>query len=206
MPRLNLTEDETRDLILDEADRLFTEIGYDKTTVADIARACGFSSSNVHRVFGTKAVINQAIAERKLQEKLAVARAKAATAKSAAEKLEMFVRTIHEATLDTFIANKRVHHMVAVAIEERWAPVQRYRLGLLDFAREVITEGVEQGEFQVSDIDGAARFFHNSALRFFHPLAVAEMECAEDTATFEVWMPMILRALGSEPLPLKPSS
>ncbi|MEM9284527.1 MAG: helix-turn-helix domain-containing protein, partial [Pseudomonadota bacterium] len=77
MPRLNLSEAETRDLILDEAGRLYTEIGYDKTTIADIARACGFSSANVHRVFGTKARINRAMAERKLQGQLAAARATA---------------------------------------------------------------------------------------------------------------------------------
>ncbi len=199
MPRLNLTEEETRTLILDNADRLFTEIGYDKTTVADIARACGFSSSNVHRVFGTKAVINRAIAERKLSGKLDMARAAIAKEETAAGRLGAFYQTIFNINRTIFTEHQRVHHMVSVAIEERWEEVRAYRMGLMQIGREIIEYGIERGEFYVEDVEGATRALHASGIRFCHPLAVAEMESEDDDVSLENWLTFVLRALGSKP-------
>ncbi|GGY48919.1 TetR/AcrR family transcriptional regulator [Parvularcula lutaonensis] len=198
MPRLNLTEEETRNLILDNADRLFTDIGYDKTTVADIARACGFSPANVHRVLGTKGQINRAIAERKLQGKLHAARTEAWKKESAAERLEEFFRTVNRLTYETFTERARVHDMVAAAIEERWQEVIDYRVGLLATARDIIAYGVERGEFDIPDIDDAAQVVHIIGLRFFHPLCVAELEEAPDGGTLDQAIPYILRMLGAK--------
>lgn len=196
MPRLNMTEAETRSLVLDEADRLFTEIGYDKTTIADIARACGFSSSNVHRVLGTKGDINRAIANRKLQGKIEILRDACAAQPDPAKKLEAFYRTIHDINITTFSEHKRVHHMVAAAIDERWEEVQRYRIGLLHLIRDIVAEGAETDAFDVDDIDATARAIHMGGLRFCHPLACAEMEDEPDDASVEDWLAFALKALG----------
>ncbi|MEO1041050.1 MAG: TetR/AcrR family transcriptional regulator [Pseudomonadota bacterium] len=196
MPRLNLSETETRDLILDEAGRLFTEIGYDKTTVADIARACGFSSANVHRVFGTKSRINRAMAKRKLQGQLADARRIAFSEESAAMQLAAFYRSVHRMTLNTFTERRRVHHMVTAAIEERWEEVAEYRMGLLETVREIVQNGVAQDEFTVHDVDAACRAAHMSGVRYCHPLVVAELDEAPDDAAFQSWLTLILRGLG----------
>ena len=40
--------------IIATAEKLFREIGYQKTTVADIARALGMSPANVYRFFDSK--------------------------------------------------------------------------------------------------------------------------------------------------------
>src|SRR5918998_6329827 len=58
----------TRCMILEVAERLFREIGYRKTTVADIAKALRMSSANVYRFFDSKKSINQAVAERTMGE------------------------------------------------------------------------------------------------------------------------------------------
>ncbi|MEM1381160.1 MAG: TetR family transcriptional regulator [Pseudomonadota bacterium] len=199
MPRLNMSEAQTRVLILDEAERLFTEIGFEKTTIADIARACGFSSANVHRVYGTKHAINCAAAERKLNAKLQAARGAVAQAETAVEKLKAFTRTVHALTATTIEDNKRVHEMVAKAIEERWDEVSAYRLELVEIAREIIALGVQTGEFNVDDVDVAARAFHVSAMSFFHPLAVADMMVSSDSCRLEEWLPQALRGLGATP-------
>ncbi|MEM6747909.1 MAG: TetR family transcriptional regulator [Pseudomonadota bacterium] len=209
MPRLNLSEAETRDLILDEAGRLYTEIGYDKTTIADIARACGFSSANVHRVFGTKARINRAMAERKLQGQLAAARAIAFAEESAAHRLAAFYRAVHQMTLDTFTENQRVHHMVAAAIDERWEEVQHYRTGLMETCQEIVRYGVSRGEFDIRDVDATGRAVHMSGIRYCHPLAVAELDEAPDDVAFKSWMSLMLRGLGYQgelPLQQTPSA
>ncbi len=196
MPRLNLSEAETRDLILDEAGRLYSEIGYDKTTVADIARACGFSSANVHRVFGTKARINRAMAERKLQGQLAAARKIAFAKENAALRLASFYIAIHQMTLDTFTEKWRVHHMVATAIEERWEEVENYRMGLMQTCQDIVAYGASRGEFDVQDVDAAGRSVHMSSIRYCHPLVVAELDEAPDDVSFKSWTTLMLRGLG----------
>ena len=54
------TEQRTR--IVETAEKLYREIGFQKTTVADIARELRMSPANVYRFFGSKAEINGAVA------------------------------------------------------------------------------------------------------------------------------------------------
>jgi len=47
-------ETDTRERILVVAERLFRQIGYQKTTVADIAKELRMSPANVYRCFDSK--------------------------------------------------------------------------------------------------------------------------------------------------------
>ena len=58
----------TRCRILAAAERFFREIGYQKTTVADIAKSLGMSPANVYRFFDSKRSINEAVVARVTQE------------------------------------------------------------------------------------------------------------------------------------------
>ena len=44
------------------AERLFREIGYQKTTVADIAKVLRMSPANVYRFFDSKKAIHEGVA------------------------------------------------------------------------------------------------------------------------------------------------
>src|SRR4029078_681894 len=55
-------EGDTRDRILEVAERLFRQIGYQKTTVGDIAKELKMSPANVYRFFQSKKEIHQAVA------------------------------------------------------------------------------------------------------------------------------------------------
>src|ERR1700724_469919 len=54
-------EKDTHKLIVEVAERLFRQIGFQKTTVADIARELRMSPANVYRFFGAKSEINAAV-------------------------------------------------------------------------------------------------------------------------------------------------
>jgi len=54
-------EKDTRRLIIEAAKRLFLQMGFDKTTVADIARELQMSPANVYRYFAAKSEINEAV-------------------------------------------------------------------------------------------------------------------------------------------------
>ena len=62
------TETDVRERILVTAERLFREIGYQKTTVADIAKALRMSPANVYRFFDSKKSINAGVARRLMGE------------------------------------------------------------------------------------------------------------------------------------------
>jgi AcrR family transcriptional regulator len=55
------TADETRQCILVAAWDLFRQVGFRKTTVADIAGALGMSSANIYRFFASKDALTEAI-------------------------------------------------------------------------------------------------------------------------------------------------
>src|SRR6195952_5748814 len=77
----------TRCRILETAERLFREIGYQKTTVADIAKLLKMSPANVYRFFDSKKSINAAVARRLMGEVEDAARTIAGGGQSAAERL-----------------------------------------------------------------------------------------------------------------------
>jgi AraC-like DNA-binding protein len=54
-------EKDTHKLIVEVAERLFRQIGFQKTTVADIARELHMSPANVYRFFAAKSEINEAV-------------------------------------------------------------------------------------------------------------------------------------------------
>ena len=55
-------EADTRERILVVAERLFRQIGYQKTTVADIAKELRMSPANVYRFFDSKKAIHEGVA------------------------------------------------------------------------------------------------------------------------------------------------
>jgi AcrR family transcriptional regulator len=57
----NSKEKDTRRLIVDVAEHLYRQIGFQKTTVVDIARELHMSSANIYRFVASKSDIDQAV-------------------------------------------------------------------------------------------------------------------------------------------------
>ncbi len=160
--------------IIAEAERLFREVGYAKTTVADIASACGMSPANVYRFFKSKSAINEAICRRHLGQVEALAREIARGDAPAADRLRTYAARIHEQTCERYMAEKRLHDMVAAAINEHWGVIVPHKQALRAVLREIIADGAASGEFQVRDVDRAADLAAIALMKFCHPLVVAE--------------------------------
>ena len=90
---------ETRRRVVDTAERLFRDIGYQKTTVADIAKALRMSPANVYRFFDSKKAINEAVAERCMAEVEGELSRIADSRKPAAERLREAIETYHGMTM-----------------------------------------------------------------------------------------------------------
>src|ERR1700748_3277936 len=88
-------ETDGREGILTTAERLFREIGYQKTTVADIAKDLRMSPANVYRFFDSKKSINAGVARRLMGQVERQSQAIAAGKQAESAKLPQLVTTIH---------------------------------------------------------------------------------------------------------------
>ena len=113
-------ETDTRERILVVAERLFRQIGYQKTTVADIARDLRMSPANVYRFFDSKKSINAGVAKRLMGEVEQASRKVASGKSGATERLRQLLSTIHRMNSDRYVADSKMHDMVASAMEEDW--------------------------------------------------------------------------------------
>jgi len=189
------TADETRARIVAEAERLFRHYGYSKTTVADIADACGMSSANVYRFFASKSAINEAICSVIISNVEAQLHKIASTDAPASERLAQLIELLARHTAETLTHEKKVHEMVVVAMEENWGVIERH----LDFTEAVIASiiasGIESGEFRRQDSKQAARCVHFALVGFKHPVVAAQCGSDPDTPTPSEMAAFILSAL-----------
>ena len=170
-------ETDVRERILTTAERLFREIGCQKTTVADIARDLRMSPANVYRFFDSKKSINAGVAKRLMGE-VEQASDKIASGKTGAtERLRQLLSTIHRMNSDRYVADAKMHDMVAAAMEEDWDVCQMHMESIIGTIGAVIADGVASGEFRVTDVNVAANCTCAAMVRFFHPQLIAD--CAD---------------------------
>jgi AcrR family transcriptional regulator len=165
---------DVRERILTTAERLFREIGYQKTTVADIARELHMSPANVYRFFDSKKSINAGVAKRLMEEVEQASSKIAAGKKSAVERLRQLLSTVHRMNCDRYVADSKMHDMVAAAMEENWDVCKTHMEYVTGTVAAVIADGVASGEFQVTDVSAAAQCVCTAMIRFFHPQLIAE--------------------------------
>lgn len=170
---------DTRDRILDAAERLFRHYGYSKTTVADIARDLGMSPANVYRFFPSKSALVEAIAARMLAARRAENQKLLAMPGTAAERLKRFLVANHHITLETMFDEAKVHEMVVVAIEEQWQVIQTHIVQMTDAVEEIVRAGVASGEFRdTGNIRALARCALQAYVSMMHPQVIAS--CLQD--------------------------
>ena len=149
--------EDTRTALLDTAEQLFREVGYGKTTVADIAEALGMSSANVYRFFPSKSAINNAICDRWLREIDAAMRAAASGPGTAAERLEAAITACHSGKHTMLTDEKRVFDMVYVAMAEHWEAIEAHIETSDAIIAGIIREGIASGEFAPGDRHNLSR-------------------------------------------------
>src|SRR5437868_14331950 len=88
-------ETDTRERILVVAERLFRQMGYQKTTVADIAKELRMSPANVYRFFDSKKAIHEGVARALMGEVEVEAHRVVKTPGPAAVRLRELIKTVN---------------------------------------------------------------------------------------------------------------
>jgi AcrR family transcriptional regulator len=188
-------ETDTRERILVVAERLFRQIGYQKTTVADIAKELRMSPANVYRFFDSKKAIHEGVARALMGEVETEAEAIAAKPGPAAVRLRELMKTVHRMNSERYVEDSKMHEMVAIAMEEDWGVCVAHMEMITRTIGSVIAQGMATGEFEVADLEQAALCCCTGMIRFFHPQMIAQ--CATKPGpTIDQMIDFILASLA----------
>src|SRR5271168_1275099 len=171
------TETDTRERILVVAERLFRQIGYQKTTVGDIAKALHMSPANVYRFFDSKKAIHEGVARGLMGEVEVAAQAILAKPGPATPRLRELLTTIHRMNSERYVGDSKLHEMVEIAMEESWEVCVAHMERVTQTIGGVIAQGAASGDFHVPDVPLAAMCTCTAMMRFFHPQMIAQ--CAD---------------------------
>ena len=185
---------ETRARIVETAEKLFREIGFQKTTVADIARELRMSPANVYRFFGSKAEINGAVARHLLSS---IADASVAIVEgpgSAGDRLRALVKNNETMNAERFVGERKLHEMVEVALDEEWPIVTEYIQTMRMLMGRLVAEGVGTGEFAPIDPAQGAALIQAATICYCHPRLMVECQ-DKPVPDVDEMVDFVLRAL-----------
>src|SRR3954470_20255994 len=121
-------EHERRQQIIAAADEHFRRYGYNKTTVADLAKAIGVSGAYVYRFFESKQAIGEAVCSMTLGRIDALLMEVATNAQeTATNRLRALYRCLAEKGIELFFKERKLHDLVLAAVEGRWSSVMQHK-------------------------------------------------------------------------------
>lgn len=172
------TETDTRTRVIVTAEKLFRQMGYQKTTVADIAKTLKMSPANVYRFFDSKKAIHEAVANRLMGEVESAVEKIAHESLPPKDRLREILITINQMNSERYIDDNRLHEMVAIAMEENWLACEAHIHRVQEHIAVVIADGMASGIFRPGDAAVVAKCVCAAMSKFFHPQLIAE--CANE--------------------------
>ena len=161
-----------RDQIVAAANEHFSQYGYGKTTVSDLAKAIGFSKAYIYKFFESKQAIGNAICTNCLTEIVAaVEQAINADGISQTERFRRLVKTLIATGVSLFFNDRKLYDIAAFSASERWPSSQVYDAQIKSFVSQIVREGRELGEFErKTPLDETVEAIHLALRPFINPL------------------------------------
>lgn len=160
-----------RDQIIAAADEHFSHYGYGKTTVADLAKAIGFSKAYIYKFFDSKQAIGEAICDKCLNAVATAVIASVSEGRSASDKLRRLFKTIPAVSAELFFNDRKLYDIAAYSAAENWPSAQSYIVVLTDLLSGIIQEGRTAGEFErKTPIDEVVRAILHVLAPFMNPI------------------------------------
>lgn len=160
---------ETRGKIIQAAEKLFREVGYSKTTVAEIAENIGMSPSNIYRYFPTKTHINEEICDMVVRGIEARCVKSVDANGSYANRIRSVVLEYHLSVKESILVGNRLYDMISIAMEQHWPVIQRHSERFRSVLIEILEGGIRAGEFFEVDCIKIARTIHEAIAIFVYP-------------------------------------
>jgi AcrR family transcriptional regulator len=161
--------------IVDVAERLIQQTGFQKTTVADIARELQMSPANVYRFFLSRSEINVAVCRRLFEEiEAAVAKQVSNSAETAGRTLRNVILAVSRMNSLRYLHGRKLHELFETAHNENWPVVHEHFQRMDKLFEQVVAKGMSAGEFKRADAQLAAVLVRSICLKFCNPRRMAE--------------------------------
>ena len=185
----------TPERILEVTEDVLRRFGLAKATVVDVARALDVSHGSVYRHFPSKASLREAVAKRWLDRVDVPLREIAESTGPAPARLERWLRALFAAKYKRVCEDPEMFATYLTLARDACAAVKAHKDGLVDQIAHMLSDGVEQGTFDVADVRATARAVFDATIRFHHP-AHSEEWCDPATpARIDAVLTLLLRGL-----------
>lgn len=189
-------EHDVRDQIIQAAEEHFSQYGYMKTTVSDLAKSIGFSKAYIYKFFTSKQAIGEVICSNCLQEIENEMRQAVADADMAPEKLRCMFKAMIDASLRLCFRDHKLYEIAASAALENWQVTIAYTERLQQLLQEIIVFGRQTGDFErKTPLDEVVRSINLVMRPYMNPLLLQySLDHANDAA--QHLSSLILRSLS----------
>lgn len=161
--------------IVKAGSHLFSHFGYDKTSVADIAREIDVSSAYVYKFFESKAAIGEAVSSALLEELDAHLWRIARGSGTPKARFRLVLEQISSLSKASYFSSRRLHDLTAQAIRLKWQAVTTHKTEMKNVLRHIIMDGQVSGDFAARDSEAAAWAIVDAIYIMAHPLIIEEM-------------------------------
>lgn len=185
----------TPERILEVTEDVLRRFGLAKATVVDVARALDVSHGSVYRHFPSKASLRDAVAKRWLDRVNAPLQKIAEEAGPAPARLERWLRALWATKQKKVCDDPEMFATYLTLAQEAREVVKAYRERLVGQIAHILTDGVKQGAFHVTDVNTVARAVFDATSRFHHPAHAEEWNDPALAARTEALLALLLRGL-----------
>ena len=189
----------TSERILEVTEDVLRRYGLAKATVVDVARALDVSHGSVYRHFPSKVALREAVAKRWL-DRVSVPLAQiTAEPGPAPVKLERWLRELVDAKCRRVADDPEMFATYLILAREACKVVKAHKEQLTSQVESILSEGVEQGAFQIDDVKAAAGAIFDATSRFHHPAHADEWKDPARMGRFNAVLTLVLRGVQAAP-------
>ncbi len=185
----------TPERILEATEDVLRRFGLAKATVVDVARVLDVSHGSVYRHFPSKASLREAVAKRWLDRVNAPLREIAESSGPAPARLESWLRTMISIKHQKVSEDPEMFATYLTLAREACKVVKAYKDGLVDQIAHILSDGVKQGAFQVTDVKASAAALFDATSRFHHPAHAGEWADPGLAVRVDTLLALLLRGL-----------
>ena len=126
----------------------FRQFGYEKATVAHIAKSIGVSAAYVYKFFGSKQAIVQAICRMSFERIAADIKDISVTQISAEQRVRLIFYALASHARELAREENQIRGLIIRAWQEHWQATIDYEQTLLEEIQIIVSQGRAAGEFE----------------------------------------------------------
>ena len=165
--------DQVRAEILTAAQERFRAFGYGKTTMAEIASDVDMSAANLYRYFHNKKDIAAACARRCMADLNGLLENVIELPDlTATQRLHLFVQTALRYYYEMSHETPRLNELVDTVAQNHSGLIHERNQRMEMLLAAILRQGVEEGDYSISDIDNTARSVNKATVLFTTPFFI----------------------------------